>query len=223
MAFDKEKQRKMVLRHICFHYRHRSYRNAGGTLKITNDIYRCLLPTQSRVTSFAVENNFSHVKYSFIKMKNVKRRKKTLFSYFSYTFCSPWCFRLFMFTPRQLVSIYAEKYFHFGVWYYSGTTTTEKHDKLTQYQEPNHMVGRANNYDSTLLTQSQCRDGMKGPICSMIYTFPIHILLFFQHFKKNQTARWAHERNTQHHLTTRYWLSEKEKLSLVASKALFYF
>lgn len=63
----------------------------------------------------------SNIHLSKWKMFTVEG-KKTSFSYTFSLFPSFFLFLLFMFTLRQLVSIYVEKYFHFGACTTSPTT-----------------------------------------------------------------------------------------------------
>lgn len=96
---------------------------------------------------------FSHVKCSFIKMRNVYswNAKKTSFSYISFS-CS---------TQRQLVFICVYFVFLYQVcvcWTYTITLL-------------NQMAGETEHKAEEL------HDGMKGPICFLMYTFPILALL----------------------------------------------
>lgn len=142
-------------------------------------------------------NHFSHVKYSFIKMRNVFRvGENIIFMYASYFFLL--LFLLLMFTVHSMaVSFHlcVEKCFHFGVCTISFEQAAQRDPKSTinlhksksrfksAQVERTTWLGESEPMWLACTKHSRSRDGMKGPICFDIFFSDTRFVVAFQHLK----------------------------------------
>lgn len=115
----------------------------------------------------------------------VKQRKASLnFTYKRFQLHPVLIFPLFMLTPWRFVFICVEKYFNFfSVCASTTKRKTNLHNGTCEWIM--YTVEKAVQYDNRY---SYSYDGMKGPICSLIYTFPIHIFFEITQRRKNEES-----------------------------------
>lgn len=172
---------------------------------------------------------FSHVKYSLIKMRNVYSVEKGENKIRNISFVRLF-FSVFMFaTWRRLSSIenecLREKKIQFDFQnaslFIRRTTATWREKSVCCFEEHSSQKGKDTSTIWLLATatarfplsplHSHDKNGMKGPIRSLSYAFPIHVLLISV-FRSDQT--WSEHEHTAQHFTERiidYWMRKKGK------------